>query len=97
MRDSGGVSIDSPVTGETPTYSAADLSAEGRLAGSRAMQRIFQMIKGNYVVEVELPAEMDKPRGWKLELGGPRADKLKDLQTVYPRKLLPCVAVAKRP
>jgi hypothetical protein len=43
-----------------------------------------------YRVEVELPVEVDKTRGWELEVVGVDGKKMKGVRVVYPRKLAPC-------
>jgi len=45
-----------------------------------------------YRLDVELPEEPDRLREWRLEVVGADGKKLKDVYTVYPRKLAPCAS-----
>lgn len=52
--------------------------------------RMYRRMLRYYRVEVELAREVDKPRGWKLEVVDKRGKRRKDLKVIYPRKLVPC-------
>jgi hypothetical protein len=43
-----------------------------------------------YRLEVELPAETEKPRDWKLDMVDAQGKRRKDVGVVYPQKLGPC-------
>lgn len=47
-----------------------------------------------YLLDIELPEPVHKPRKWKLELVRTDSNPIKDLAVVYPQKLMPCGAQA---
>jgi hypothetical protein len=55
-----------------------------------SLVQMYRQMGEAYRVEVELPREVDKTRGWELEVVDERAKKMKGVRVVYPRKLVPC-------
>ena len=69
-----------------------DLSAGGQTQLREAANSLYQQMEKFYLLEIELPQVMDKPRPWKLELIPDGKLPLKGLSLHYPMKLLPCSA-----
>lgn len=44
----------------------------------------------NYLIEIETPVRIDKPRGWDLRLSPENKDRWKDVRVTYPTELAPC-------
>jgi len=56
------------------------------------VQLLYGAMGEFYRLDVELPEEPDRLREWRLEVVGADGKKLKDVYTVYPRKLAPCAS-----
>ncbi|MGH9891141.1 MAG: vWA domain-containing protein [bacterium] len=66
------------------------LSPEELSELGKAVRWLYELMAGYYRVEVELPEEVDKTRGWELEVVGSDGKKMKGVRVVYPRKLAAC-------
>ncbi len=55
-----------------------------------SLLRFYRQMGEMYQVEVELPREVDKTRGWELEVVDAAGKKMKGTRVVYPRKLARC-------
>lgn len=55
-----------------------------------ALRWLYEQIQSFYVVEVELPAPVDKTRDWTLEVVDAAGKKRKDARVVYPRRVAAC-------
>ena len=60
-------------------------------------RRVYEQMAEFYGVEAELAQAVDKPRDWKLEVVNADGKRRKDVEVVYPRKLVPCAASDQRP
>ncbi len=70
-----------------PSYTA---SKKYLAKAALAARKHFSQIAGFYRLEVELPQQEDKWRGWKLEVMDEQGKKKKMLKVNYPRRLMPC-------
>ena len=57
-------------------------------------RRVYEQMAEFYGVEAELAQAVDKPRDWKLEVVNADGKRRKDVEVVYPRKLVPCAAAS---
>ena len=57
-------------------------------------RRVYEQMAEFYRVEMELPVAVDKARDWKLEVVDAKGKRRKDVEVVYPRKLVPCAAAS---
>jgi hypothetical protein len=69
---------------------AYDLTAKGKANLSATLQEIYDQMKNFYELEIELPAAVDKPRRWKLDVVDDKGRKRKDVTVIYPQELVPC-------
>lgn len=86
----GGASWVMTSTNVAPRGSVYDLSEAGHKDISAAVNTLYKQIERFYLMEIELPREVDKPRPWKLELIPIGGQQIKSLSLYYPKKLLPC-------
>jgi hypothetical protein len=64
-------------------------SQKGRAQLAEARNAFHQKIILNFRLEVELPAPLDKWRGWELKLGGENKERWKKVRLTYPTELAP--------
>jgi hypothetical protein len=57
---------------------------------SQGMHRFYQTMAQNYRLELELPAELEKPTAWKLNLSDQGAARWRNATLTYPAQLAPC-------
>ena len=55
-------------------------------------RRMYEQMAEFYRVDMELPVGVSKPQGWKLEVVDSKGKRRKDVEVIYPRKLVPCAA-----
>lgn len=93
-KASGGYSVNVWPTSVSQLYETErfDLSEEDRAAIRFLTHRLYQQMGEFYSVEVVLPEGLSKPQGWKLEVLGENGKRRKDVEVVYPRKLVPCTS-----
>jgi hypothetical protein len=74
-------------------FQRADFSKDPDLASLKELvDPIFAEIFSLYELEIELPQEVDEPRGWDLRL----VNTAQKNQLLYQRKIAPCAAAATR-
>jgi Mg-chelatase subunit ChlD len=67
-----------------------ELSPEEQADLANRVRLLHGLMAGTYRVEVELPREVEKTRGWELEVVGVDGKKMKGVRVVYPRKVAAC-------
>lgn len=55
-----------------------------------ALQRLFRQMGEFYRLEVRLPAKVDKPTKWKLEVIDASGKQMRGVEVHYPQELMPC-------
>jgi len=55
-----------------------------------ALGRLYNQMGRQDRLEIRLAAPVDKPRGWKLEIVDENGKPNRELEVLYPRKLMPC-------
>jgi len=55
-----------------------------------AARAFGQEISEFYRLEIKLPAPLEKPRSWKLEVSAPKGTKGRPFIVIYPEQLMPC-------
>jgi hypothetical protein len=83
VKRTGG-DINTPFSGGFPT------KAEEVEQSSQAILRFQQEMTENYRIELELPAELDKPRKWEVRLSEGNRVRWNDARLNYPTELAPC-------
>lgn len=66
------------------------LDEKERKALGSTLIGLYRLMLENYLLEVEIPAPVDKWRRWKLEIGKEKRRQFKDAAVGYPRELGPC-------
>lgn len=80
--------------GVPPPFTWYHLSEQDEADLAFALRNLYGRMVEFYRVEVELPREVDKARGWKLEVVDAQGKRRKDLTVLCPRKLVPCTDTA---
>jgi hypothetical protein len=65
-------------------------SQKDRAQVAEAVNAFHQKIIHNFRLEVELPAPLNKGRGWDLKLAGGNKERWKKVRLTYPTELAPC-------
>jgi len=55
-------------------------------------RQLSQQMSEYYRLEIRLPLVVDKPRDWKLEVVDASGKVRRDVEVLYPRRLMPCSA-----
>ncbi len=75
---------------QSPLGPVRQLDEKGRKAVGDVLVSLYRLMLENYLLEVELPAPVDKWRGWKLEISKEKRRQLKNAAVAYPHELGPC-------
>jgi hypothetical protein len=93
-KESGGDSIfyDGYLDARTTRGAAVKLPARNPIGGvvTYAARAFGGEISEFYRLEIKLPALLDKPHSWKLEMAKPKGTKGRSLILIYPERLVPC-------
>ena len=80
--------------GRVPSARGVDLpffpKDRGRGIVTFAVRAFGQEISEFYRLEIKLPAPLEKPRSWKLEVSAPKGTKGRPFIVIYPEQLMPC-------
>jgi hypothetical protein len=78
--------------GSPPYGRKYDLNEKERAELGRSVAQLYRQMSQFYLLELELPVPVDRPRQWKLEMVDARGGKSKEWHATYQRILLPCSA-----
>ena len=63
---------------------------QGRKAILAQASHLYQQMGEYYRLEIRLPLVVDKPRNWKLEVVDASGRPRRDVEVLYPRRVMPC-------
>jgi hypothetical protein len=75
---------------ERPFGVSYDLTSKWGPVLAAALNEVYDEMRNFYQLEIELPAEVDKPRKWKLEVVKEQGGLRKNATIIYPHELVPC-------
>lgn len=91
--NSGGAVLDLPDTSGSILY---DLSPKGRVQLFSQLAYVYDLMGHFYLLDVTLPAVVDKRRRWEWSVVDERGHARKDLDLMYPAEVVPCGAATEK-
>lgn len=88
-RETGGFAFE-PIPASPLGPVRSNLDEREREALSNSLLSLYRLMVENYLLEVEIPAPVDKWRRWRLEISKEKGRQFKDALVSYARELAPC-------